>query len=143
MDNTSMQTNKPLRMGVRQAAAMLGLTEPALRQLVLRRPELLPVQYEKTTEAQKRGRMTLAFEDVELFYSRKKHLPPLSRLVPGAYLDLYRACGILLMSTPRVLRLLQNRKISGGVTMDGQVLLSAASVRAYATGETTNDASDL
>ena len=139
MKSTSMENKQPLRMGVRQAAAMLGLSEPALRQLLKRKPDLLPVEIHD-------GRMTLAVNDVELYFSRKRKLPYLNDAAfqAGCYIDIYRAGALLLMPTNKVLSLIKSRAIVGGVTMDNQVMLLGSSVKRYATGEvTTNESADL
>jgi hypothetical protein len=139
MQSTSMKPSQPLRMGVRQAASVLGITEPALRQLLKRRTELLPV-------TQVEDRMTLDVNDVLTYFSRKRRLPHLTdqAMRAGTFINLFAAGAKLLMSTQRVLDLLRKGEITGGVTTDNQILILASSVNRYATGEaTTNESADL
>jgi hypothetical protein len=134
-----MTNTQPLRMGVRQAASMLGLSEPAVRQLLKRRPELLPVENQE-------GRMTLDVNDVEQYFARKRQLPYLNDAAfqHGIYIDIFRAGAILLLPTNKVLSLIKSGDIQGGVTMDNQLMLLLSSVKRYATGEAnTNESADL
>jgi len=139
MQNMTSQSAEPLRVGVRKAAEMLGISEAALRQKMPRHTNILPPDRSS-------GVTSFNVNDVLAFYARRKKLPALSEhpeANDAVLVNIFEIVPLVHALPVEILRHVRAGEIKGYVTQDGRILIDRASAIKFATGEADHGTSDF